>query len=70
MRVITLQDLHQHVFDLWGKADGIEWAEAGLDAVAYYDTGTIRIHPITSEAAYAGACTKSGISAEACMRTC
>ena len=53
MRVITLQDLRQHIFDLWGKADGIEWAEAGYDAVANHDTGTIRIHPITSEAAYA-----------------
>ena len=55
MRVITLQNLRRHVFDLWGKADGIEWAEAGFDAVAYHDTGTIRIHPITSEAAYATA---------------
>jgi hypothetical protein len=55
MRIITLQDLLQHIFDLWGKADGIEWAEPGFDAVAKHDTGTIRIHPITSEAAYATA---------------
>ena len=55
MRVVTLQHLHQHVFDLWGKADGIEWTEPGYDAVAYHDTQTIRIHPITSEAAYATA---------------
>jgi hypothetical protein len=53
MKVITPQDLRQHIFDLWGKADGIEWADAGFDAVANHDTGTIRIHPITSEAAYA-----------------
>jgi hypothetical protein len=53
MRVITIQALRQHVFDLWGKADGIEWAEPGFDAVADHSTGTIRLHPITSEVAYA-----------------
>lgn len=54
MRVVTLQDLHEHVLDLWGKADGIEWLkDKSFSAMAHHATGTIRIYPISSEAAYA-----------------
>jgi hypothetical protein len=51
-RVITLGDLHQHVLDLWGKKDGIEWNKMRGPA-AYPEAGTVRLHPIESENAYA-----------------
>jgi hypothetical protein len=56
MRVITLQDLRQHVLDLWGKADGITWLEdRSWMATALHETSELRLHPIVSEAAYATA---------------
>ena len=55
MRVVTLDDLHQHVLALWGKADGIAWAEPWRMPTAHHDTRTITIHPIVSEAVYATA---------------
>jgi len=55
MRVVTLDDLHQHVLALWGKADGIAWAEPWRMPTAHHDTQTITIHPIVSEAVYATA---------------
>jgi hypothetical protein len=53
MRIITLEDLHRHVLDLWGKEDGIEWIDKILSPVAHLESGTIRIHQIHSETAYA-----------------
>jgi hypothetical protein len=52
MRIITIEALRQHVFDLWGKADGIE-LDATDRAEADHEKGTISSYPITSEAAYA-----------------
>jgi hypothetical protein len=53
MRIITLEDLHQHVLDLWGKDDGIEWVSKVFMPTANHETGTLRLHPIKSEATYA-----------------
>jgi hypothetical protein len=53
MRIITLEDLHQHVLDLWGKEDGIEWVDKIWMPAAHLESGTIRIHRIHSESAYA-----------------
>jgi len=50
MRVITLQDLHRHVLDLWGKADGIEWPEDNSwGAKALHEIGHIRLGPPEDE---------------------
>ena len=53
MRIITLEDLHQHVLDLWGKEDGIEWIDTSWMPTADYESGTVRLHRVNSEAAYA-----------------
>src|SRR5262249_51137228 len=53
MRIITLEDLHKHVLDLWGKEDGIEWIDEIRMPAANPERGTIRIHRIHSEVAYA-----------------
>jgi hypothetical protein len=50
---VTIEQLHQHVLDLWGGEDGIEWDALGLWVKADIENGTIRIPPIRSEAAYA-----------------
>jgi hypothetical protein len=55
LRVVTVDDLHQHILAVWGKADGIAWAEPWAIPTAHHDTQTITIHPIVSEAAYATA---------------
>ena len=53
MRIITLEDLHQHVLDLWGKEDGIEWIDTSWMPTADCESGTVRLHRVNSEAAYA-----------------
>ena len=53
MRIITLEDLHQHVLDLWGKEDGIEWFDEPWMPAANPESGTVRLNPINSESAYA-----------------
>jgi hypothetical protein len=53
MRIITLEDLHQHVLDLWGKEDGIEWFDKIRMPAADLESGTVGLHPIHSESAYA-----------------
>jgi hypothetical protein len=53
MRTITVEDLHQHVLDLWGKEDGIEWIDEMFMPAANLESGTVRIHRINSESAYA-----------------
>jgi hypothetical protein len=53
MRIITLEDLHQHVLDLWGKEDGIDWIDKMWSPAANFKRGTVRLHPIDSESAYA-----------------
>jgi hypothetical protein len=53
MRIITLDDLHQHVLDLWGKEDGIEWIDKMWSPAANLESGTVRLHRIDSESAYA-----------------
>jgi hypothetical protein len=53
MRIISLEDLHQHVLDLWGKDDGIEWVSEVFMPAANHETGTLRLHLIKSETAYA-----------------
>ena len=50
MRIITLEDLHQHVLDLWGKEDGIKWIDEPRAPAANPESGTIRIHPICQAA--------------------
>jgi hypothetical protein len=50
---VTIEQLHQHVLDLWGRQDRIEWDTHGSGGKADLETGTIRIPPIGSEAAYA-----------------
>jgi hypothetical protein len=50
---VTIEQLHQHVFELWGREDGIRWDTNGFGGKADLVTGTIRIPPIRSEAAYA-----------------
>jgi len=54
VRRITLDDLRRHVIELWGCEDGIVWKDFGCFR-ANHDTGTIEIHPITSEERYASA---------------
>jgi hypothetical protein len=50
---VTIEQLHQHVLDLWGREDGIEWdTKSGWGAKADPENGTIRIPLIRSEAAY------------------
>jgi hypothetical protein len=53
MKIVTIEDLHQHVRDLWGKDDGIEWVSEVFMPTANHETGTLRLHPIKSEATYA-----------------
>jgi hypothetical protein len=50
---VTIEQLHQHEFELWGREDGIRWDTNGFGGKADLVTGTIRIPPIRSEAAYA-----------------
>jgi hypothetical protein len=52
-RRVTLEALRQHVLDVWGKDDGIEWIEPYCMPEADHETQTLRLHPIKSEAAYA-----------------
>jgi hypothetical protein len=51
MRVITLEDLHRHVIELWGGEDRIEWSEWG--PLANHEERAIRIRPIRGEDDYA-----------------
>jgi hypothetical protein len=53
MRIITLEDLRRHALNVWGKDDGIEWVSEVFVPTANHETGTLRLHPIKSEAAYA-----------------
>src|SRR6478735_5948397 len=53
MRIITLEDLRRHALNVWGKDDGIEWVSEVFMPTANHETGTLRLHPIKSEAAYA-----------------
>src|SRR5262245_42346891 len=52
-RIVTIEALRQHVLDVWGKDDGIEWIKPYCMPEADHETGTLRLHPIKSEAAYA-----------------
>jgi hypothetical protein len=38
---------------VWGKDDGIEWVSEVFMPTANHETGTLRLHPIKSEATYA-----------------
>jgi hypothetical protein len=51
-RIITLEDLHQHVLDLAPDLE-IKWSDWRAEADA--ETGTVHFHPIKSEKAYAAA---------------
>ena len=53
MKIITLEDLRRHALNVWGKDDGIEWVSEVFMPTANHETGTLRLHPIKSEAAYA-----------------
>jgi hypothetical protein len=53
MKIVTIEDLRRHVLDVWGKDDGIEWISEVWMPTANHETGTLRLHPIKSEAAYA-----------------
>src|SRR5262245_12194461 len=53
MRIITLEDLHRHVLDLWGKKDGIEWLNEPWAPAANPESGTVCLNPINSESDYA-----------------
>ena len=55
MKIVTIEDLRRHALDLWGKHDGIKWIEKMQMPSANPETGTLRLHPIKSEAAYATA---------------
>ena len=53
MRIITLEDLHQHVLELAAGLQ-IEWIESFGGEMPKADAdGTIHVHPIKSENAYA-----------------
>jgi hypothetical protein len=53
MKIVTIEDLRRHALDVWGKDDGIEWIEEMRMPTANHETGTLLLHPIKSEAAYA-----------------
>src|SRR5262245_8000959 len=54
MNIVTIEDLYRHVLSVWGKDDGIEWEEKYYCVpTADHETGTLQLHPIKSEAAYA-----------------
>jgi hypothetical protein len=53
MQIVTIEDLRRHALDVWGKDDGIEWIEEMWMPTANHETGTLLLHPIQSEAAYA-----------------
>jgi hypothetical protein len=51
-RIITLEDLHQHVLDLAADLE-IKWEDRF--AMAEFENSTVHLHPIKSEKAYASA---------------
>jgi hypothetical protein len=51
-RIISLEDLHQHVLDLAPDVE-IKWSDWRAEANS--ETGTVHFHPIKSEKAYAAA---------------
>ena len=51
-RIITIDDLHQHVLDLAADLE-IKWRDWRTEADT--ETRTVYLHPITSERAYASA---------------
>ena len=49
----TIEEMRQHVVDLWGGEDEIEWCARPSQAYALRDAGVICIAPITSAISYA-----------------
>ena len=63
-RIITLEDLHQHVLDLAADLE-IEWSDWRTEADT--ETRTVYLHPITSERAYTSALHEIGHIAPDCL---
>ena len=59
---VTIEQLHQHVLDLWGTENGIEWDAHGLGGKAEPKKGTIRIPRLEPRPHTLSPCTRSGIS--------
>ncbi len=53
--VVTAEQMRQHVIELWGGEDEIEWCSRPTQAYALRDAGIICIAPVKSPISYATA---------------